>query len=568
MMNDVMNDEEELKFTVSQFPSFEVLVLRFFSTIWTQEAAATWWSVQVLLLHTCKRQDRPSRTHQGSGFGNGVKTGRQPPETSCVVKKQLLVSNREEGADSQSPSDPNTGSTAPPAARGWLGGFVLGLNLNPESERADQNLDTSPDQNLDTSPDQNLDTSPVQNWTRLLSRTWTRLLSITDNQIIETNHPDNQISEGLNSCSMNRFTTEQQIIYTPDPASISKDPQVRRTERTPDSFLSAMLDWLESTVTPYQCCAAAGVPQGGAQSVEVDPVRREGEPGSGPEQNQDKQPTRLFTPQHKHPLTEPLHSGVCVKGNRTEPDRTGPNRAELDRTGPNRTKLDRTGPKVFSGIFTAEMVLKIIALDPYFYFQTGWNIFDSIIVCLSLMELGLSDVEGLSVLRSFRLLRVFKLARSWPTLNTLIKIIGNSMGALGNLTLVLAIIVFIFAVVGMQLFGKNYQVGRRRPPVAGPGAAPCLTSAVFLQECVCKISKDCVLPRWHMKDFFHSFLIVFRVLCGEWIETMWDCMEVAGQPLCILVFMLVMVIGNLVVSSSEGRQGALPPRGCWRGCWF
>uniref|UniRef100_A0A3B4UNF4 Sodium channel protein n=1 Tax=Seriola dumerili TaxID=41447 RepID=A0A3B4UNF4_SERDU len=181
------------------------------------------------------------------------------------------------------------------------------------------------------------------------------------------------------------------------------------------------------------------------------------------------------------------------------------------------------GNLVFSGIFTAEMVLKIIALDPYYYFQTGWNIFDSIIVCLSLMELGLSDVEGLSVLRSFRLLRVFKLARSWPTLNTLIKIIGNSMGALGNLTLVLAIIVFIFAVVGMQLFGKNYQ------------------------DCVCKISKDCALPRWHMKDFFHSFLIVFRVLCGEWIETMWDCMEVAGQPLCILVFMLVMVIGNLVL---------------------
>uniref|UniRef100_A0A8C8K0G0 Sodium channel protein n=1 Tax=Oncorhynchus tshawytscha TaxID=74940 RepID=A0A8C8K0G0_ONCTS len=181
------------------------------------------------------------------------------------------------------------------------------------------------------------------------------------------------------------------------------------------------------------------------------------------------------------------------------------------------------GNLVFSGIFTAEMVLKIIALDPYYYFQQGWNIFDSIIVCLSLMELGLSDVEGLSVLRSFRLLRVFKLAKSWPTLNTLIKIIGNSVGALGNLTLVLAIIVFIFAVVGMQLFGKNYQ------------------------DCVCKISKDCTLPRWHMKDFFHSFLIVFRVLCGEWIETMWDCMEVAGQPLCILVFMLVMVIGNLVV---------------------
>ncbi|XP_027005290.1 sodium channel, voltage gated, type V-like, alpha b isoform X1 [Tachysurus fulvidraco] len=186
-------------------------------------------------------------------------------------------------------------------------------------------------------------------------------------------------------------------------------------------------------------------------------------------------------------------------------------------------KMLSVGNLVFTGIFTAEMVLKIIAQDPYYYFQQGWNIFDSFIVCLSLMELGLSNVEGLSVLRSFRLLRVFKLAKSWPTLNTLIKIIGNSVGALGNLTLVLAIIVFIFAVVGMQLFGKNYEL------------------------CVCKLSKDCKLPRWHMKDFFHSFLIVFRVLCGEWIETMWDCMEVAGQPLCILVFMLVMVIGNLVV---------------------
>ncbi|XP_036197696.1 sodium channel protein type 4 subunit alpha isoform X2 [Myotis myotis] len=180
------------------------------------------------------------------------------------------------------------------------------------------------------------------------------------------------------------------------------------------------------------------------------------------------------------------------------------------------------GNLVFTGIFTAEMVLKLIALDPYEYFQQGWNIFDSIIVTLSLVELGLANVQGLSVLRSFRLLRVFKLAKSWPTLNMLIKIIGNSVGALGNLTLVLAIIVFIFAVVGMQLFGKSYK------------------------ECVCKIASDCSLPRWHMHDFFHSFLIIFRILCGEWIETMWDCMEVAGQAMCLTVFLMVMVIGNLV----------------------
>ncbi|XP_076731137.1 sodium channel protein type 2 subunit alpha isoform X1 [Maylandia zebra] len=181
------------------------------------------------------------------------------------------------------------------------------------------------------------------------------------------------------------------------------------------------------------------------------------------------------------------------------------------------------GNKIFTGIFTAEMVFKVIALDPYYYFQERWNIFDGIIVSLSLIELCLENLKNMSVLRSFRLLRVFKLAKSWPTLNKLIKIIGNSVGALGNLTLVLAIIVFIFAVVGMQLFGKKYK------------------------DCVCKISEDCTLPRWHMNDFFHSFLIVFRVLCGEWIETMWDCMEVAGIPKCLTLYMMVMFIGNLVV---------------------
>uniref|UniRef100_A0A8C4YMZ0 Sodium channel protein n=1 Tax=Gopherus evgoodei TaxID=1825980 RepID=A0A8C4YMZ0_9SAUR len=167
----------------------------------------------------------------------------------------------------------------------------------------------------------------------------------------------------------------------------------------------------------------------------------------------------------------------------------------------------RVGNMVFTGIFTAEMVLKIIALDPYYYFQQRWNIFDSIVVTISLTELCL---------------RVFKLAKSWPTLNTLIKIIGNSIGALGNLTLVLAIIVFIFAVVGMQLFGEKYA-----------------------EKCY-KISEDCK-PRWHFMDFFHSFLIIFRILCGEWIETMWSCMVVADKPLCLLVFLLIMVIGNLVV---------------------
>ncbi|KAM9409072.1 sodium channel protein type 4 subunit alpha B-like isoform 2-T3 [Pholidichthys leucotaenia] len=186
-------------------------------------------------------------------------------------------------------------------------------------------------------------------------------------------------------------------------------------------------------------------------------------------------------------------------------------------------QLLSVGNLVFTGILTAEVVLKLLAMDPYYYFQVGWNIFDSIIVTISLVELGLANIQGLSVLRSFRLMRVFKLAKSWPTFNLLLKIIRNSMGALRNLTLVLAMVVFFFAVVGTQLFGKNYE------------------------DYVCHIAEDCELPRWHMQDFFHTFLIIFRALCGEWIETIWDCMAVSGQAACLIVYMMVLVIGNLVV---------------------
>ncbi|CAF1587688.1 unnamed protein product, partial [Adineta ricciae] len=181
------------------------------------------------------------------------------------------------------------------------------------------------------------------------------------------------------------------------------------------------------------------------------------------------------------------------------------------------TRVLTIGNYIFTSIFTVESILKIIALTPGKFYRNGWNVFDFLIVTVSLIELGLANVKGLSVLRSFRLLRVFKLAKSWHTLNRLISIIGRSIGALGNLTLILVITIFIFAVMGMQLFGQKYKD---------------------------KFGKN--IPRWNFCDFFHAFMIVFRVLCGEWIESMWVCLECAGWP-CIPFFLLVFVIGNLVI---------------------
>ena len=98
---------------------------------------------------------------------------------------------------------------------------------------------------------------------------------------------------------------------------------------------------------------------------------------------------------------------------------------------------------------------------------------------------------------------------------------GKTVGDLGNLTFVLGIIIFIFAVMGMQLFGKSYTEYKH-------------------------YFNGHEVPRWNFTNFFHSFMIVFRVLCGEWIESMYDCMLVAGTP-CVPFFLATVVIGNLVV---------------------
>lgn len=121
-------------------------------------------------------------------------------------------------------------------------------------------------------------------------------------------------------------------------------------------------------------------------------------------------------------------------------------------------------------------------------------------------------------------LRVLKLAQSWITMRVLLSIILSTIGALGNLTFILVIVIYIFAVIGMQLFAKDYTPDKFDPdPV----------------------------PRWNFNDFFHSFMMIFRILCGEWIEPLWDCMraeEAAGtKSSCFAIFLPALVMGNFMV---------------------
>ncbi|KAJ4919159.1 hypothetical protein JOQ06_000065 [Pogonophryne albipinna] len=165
------------------------------------------------------------------------------------------------------------------------------------------------------------------------------------------------------------------------------------------------------------------------------------------------------------------------------------------------------------------MLLKLVAFDPYGYFQVSWNVYDSIIVFVSLLLL--TDIINL---RFLLLMRFLRLARWWPMLHMLMKIIWTALSSLRNLTLLLFITLFIFSVAGMQLFGKDYK------------------------DQVCRIAEDCKLPRFHMTDFFHSLLVVLRVLFGDWVEALWDCMEVSRKTSCLLFFMMLLVSGNLLMA--------------------
>ena len=71
---------------------------------------------------------------------------------------------------------------------------------------------------------------------------------------------------------------------------------------------------------------------------------------------------------------------------------------------------------VFIGIFVLEMILKVFSDGYLNYIKNAYNLFDSVIVLMSIIELQESQSSGLSVLRTFRLLRVLKLIRFMPTL--------------------------------------------------------------------------------------------------------------------------------------------------------
>lgn len=112
-------------------------------------------------------------------------------------------------------------------------------------------------------------------------------------------------------------------------------------------------------------------------------------------------------------------------------------------------------------------------------------------------------------------LRVFRLARWWHGFLVFLQMTLKYS--------FLLLIVFLgFVIIGYQLFHKEYNPH------------------------VCQISTDCD-PRWHMGSVYRSFLFIFTIFSGLWSERLWDCMEVSGPALCLTFFLSAIIIGNLLV---------------------
>uniref|UniRef100_A0AAQ4R6U2 Voltage-dependent T-type calcium channel subunit alpha n=1 Tax=Gasterosteus aculeatus aculeatus TaxID=481459 RepID=A0AAQ4R6U2_GASAC len=99
---------------------------------------------------------------------------------------------------------------------------------------------------------------------------------------------------------------------------------------------------------------------------------------------------------------------------------------------------------VFTSLFALEMLLKILVYGPFGYIKNPYNIFDGIIVVISVWEIVGQQDGGLSVLRTFRLMRVLKLVRFMPALQRQLVVLMKTMDNVATFCMLLMLFIFIF----------------------------------------------------------------------------------------------------------------------------
>ena len=107
---------------------------------------------------------------------------------------------------------------------------------------------------------------------------------------------------------------------------------------------------------------------------------------------------------------------------------------------------------LIGGIFVVEITIRIVGYwpRPLTFFRGGWNVFDFVVVAVSLLPAAGSFA---TVARLARLLRVVRLVSVLPELRLIVGTMLRSFGSMVSIVVLLALVVYVYAVLGYHLFG-------------------------------------------------------------------------------------------------------------------
>nr|KAF6493945.1 hypothetical protein HJG63_001991 [Rousettus aegyptiacus] len=176
---------------------------------------------------------------------------------------------------------------------------------------------------------------------------------------------------------------------------------------------------------------------------------------------------------------------------------------------------------VFTSMFALEMLLKLAAFGLFDYLRNPYNIFDSIIVIISIWEIVGQADGGLSVLRTFRLLRVLKLVRFMPALRRQLVVLMKTMDNVATFCMLLMLFIFIFSILGMHIFGCKFSLRTD--------------------------TGDTVPDRKNFDSLLWAIVTVFQILTQEdWNVVLYNGMA-STSPWASLYFVALMTFGNYVL---------------------
>lgn len=107
--------------------------------------------------------------------------------------------------------------------------------------------------------------------------------------------------------------------------------------------------------------------------------------------------------------------------------------------------------KLALGYFTIEVALRMIAYR-FRFFRSGWNLFDFVIVGISLLP----HSGGLSVLRALRILRALRLFSTVPSLKRVVNALTAAIPGMASIAVVLLVLFYVSAVLSTKLFGAGF----------------------------------------------------------------------------------------------------------------